>query len=167
MSKIKNMTFIVLAIIFSSIFLGCIGSKETKLEPKADGKALYDYITKGNNYKSWEKWPGKGELYPGKEPHGSFLTTYVTDNALSAISGKKGSMPDESIIVKENYSPDKKLAAITVMYNETGYDAEHNDWFWVKYEPDGKIDAQGKVQGCIDCHGQKKDNDYIWTGDIK
>lgn len=53
------------------------------------------------------------------------------------------------------------------MYKEKGYDAEHNDWFWAKYTPDGKVDAEGKVKACYDCHGQRKDNDYIWTGEIK
>ena len=167
MSGLKNIAFIVLALLLVSFFSGCVSTTEQKAEPKADGKALYTYITKDNNYKNWKMWPGKGELYPGTEPHGALLTTYVIDNAFSAIEGKKGSLPEESIIVKENYSPDKKLGAITVMYKEKGYDAEHNDWFWAKYTPDGKIDAEGKVKACYDCHGQRKDNDYIWTGDIK
>jgi len=89
------------------------------------------------------------------------------------IEGKKGILPDESIIVKENFGPDKKLAAITVMYKEKGYDPAHNDWFWAKYQPDGTIDAEGKVKGCIDCHGLPKDifkdktNDYVWSSDLR
>ncbi|HLB71164.1 MAG: cytochrome P460 family protein [Candidatus Methanoperedens sp.] len=177
MEKTKNIVYILAGIFLVSLFLGCVGTKETKLEPRADGKALYDYITVGNNYKTWKMWPGTGEMYPRStekpsEPHGVFLTTYVSDNAYSDIVAKKGILPDESIIVKENYDADKKLAALTVMYKEKGYDPEHNDWFWVKYQPNGTIDAQGKVKGCIDCHDLPKDmfkdksNDYIWSGDL-
>ncbi|MBI2906786.1 MAG: cytochrome P460 family protein [Chloroflexi bacterium] len=112
-------------------------------------------------------WPGKQALYPGTEPHGALLTTYVTDGAFSAIDGKKGSIPNGSIIVKENYMPDKTLAAVTVMYKVKGYDSANNDWFWLKYAPNGAIDAQGKVGDCIACHGKRRDNDFIFTGSLK
>jgi len=42
-------------------------------------------------------------------------------------------MPAESIVVKENYKPDKAL-------------------------------AEGNPKGCLSCHGQKKDNDWLYTG---
>lgn len=172
MKKVKKATYTVLVIFLASVFLGCVGTKETKitsLEPKAEGKALYDYITKGNDYKNWNKWPGKGELYPRSpgSPHGDLLTTYVSDRAFSAVQGKEGSLPDESIVVKENYDGNKKLDALTVMYKEKGYDTEHNDWFWAKYGTDGSVQAEGKVEMCNDCHGQKKDNDYVFSSPLK
>lgn len=142
-------------------------------QTKANGTILYNYITNESDYKTWQMWPGKDEFYPGKEPHGSLLTTYVTDDTFSAIESGTGELPDGSIIVKENYMPDKSLAAITVMYKEAGYDPSHNDWFWAKYLPDGKIDAEGKVTGCIGCHSQPKTaydnqiNDYIFTSNLK
>lgn len=118
------------------------------------------------SYANWSMWPGKGQFYPGTMPHGALLTTYVTDNAFSAIAGKNGSMPAGSIIVKENYGPDRQLMALTIMYKAQGYDAAHNDWFWAKYTPDGRIDAEGQVQMCIDCHAQKVDNDYLFTSPL-
>lgn len=165
MLKAKNIVYILPVLVLAFALAGCIASEEPK--PKADGKELYNYITKENSYQNWKLWPGKGKLYAGAEPHGALLTTYVTDNAFSAIEGKQGSMPYGSIIVKENYMPDKTLAAITVMYKVKGYDAEHNDWFWLKYSPDGKIDAEGKVDMCYGCHGAKKDNDYVFTSILK
>jgi hypothetical protein len=112
-------------------------------------------------------WPGKTALYKGTEPHGVLLTTYVNGAALKAIEGKKGSLPVGAIVAKENYMPDKKLAAITVMYKVKGYNPQAGDWFWVKYLPDGKIEAEGKVDMCIGCHGSKKENDYVFTGPLK
>lgn len=153
----------MLAILSFSLFLGCVGTTP----PKPDGKELYNYITNENNYKKWNGWPGKEALYPGREPHGSLLTTYVTEDAFSAIKDKKGILPHGSIIVKENYNADAVLMGITVMYKVKGYDAEHNDWFWARYSAEDGVFAEGKVNECIDCHAKRKDNDYLWTEDIK
>lgn len=60
-------------------------------------------------------------------------------------------------MIKENSKPDSTLAAVTVMYEQEGYDLEHNDWYGVKYMPDGSVanegKAEGRVPGCIQCHG--------------
>jgi hypothetical protein len=134
--------------------------------PGADAGALHGYIMKDTPYKSWQLWPGKGRLYEGVEPHGSFLTTYVNDTAYRSITQKEG-MKDGSIIVKENYSKDKEFMFLTVMYMIKGYNPDAGDWFWAKYDRDGSVMASGKVEGCIKCHGRRKDNDYIYTGTVK
>lgn len=135
--------------------------------PAASGKALWDYITTVKYQESFTLWPGKGKLYKGTEPHGALLTTYVNGAALEAIRGKKGTMPAGAIVVKENYKPDKALAAITVMYKVAGFNPEAGDWFWAKYAPDGKIQKEGTVGGCIGCHGKVKGNDFLYTGELK
>ncbi len=53
------------------------------------------------------------------------------------------------------------------MYKVSGYNPAANDWFWAKYTPDGKIEAEGKIEGCINCHGKKRTNDFIFTGPLK
>ena len=59
------------------------------------------------------------------------------------------------------------------MYKRPGYDPENQDWFWVKYLPDGALDknpagmslagrvAKGADQGCIACHSGEED--YLFT----
>lgn len=142
---------------------------ETAL-PDTTAASLWSYLDEVGYQNAWSPWPGKGELYAGTEPHGMLLTTYLNDPAHDALTGPAGSMPNDAIIVKENYAPDSTLAAVTVMYKKQGYDAEHNDWFWVKYLPDGSVDAEGqasgRVQGCIDCHGGAADNDYVMTASL-
>jgi len=135
-------------------------------EPGPDAKNLNEYIVKYNPYRTWPLWPGKGKLYKGTEPHGALLTTFVNDAAYRSIKKKKG-MAEGSIIVKENYTADKKFDALTVMYKIKDYNPEAGDWFWVKYAPDGKALASGKAEACINCHAKKKDNDYIFTGEVK
>jgi hypothetical protein len=134
--------------------------------PAATGKDVVTYLGT-SSYQSWPLWPGKGKLYHGRHPHGAFLTTYVSKGAYQAIEGKSGHIPPGEFIVKENYSPEKQLDAITVMYRQTGYNAEAGDWFWLKYKPDGTILAEGKVGGCIGCHAAVKDNDWLFTGPVK
>jgi hypothetical protein len=134
--------------------------------PAPQGKDVVTYLGQ-TNYKGWQLWPGKGELYHGRHPHGAFLTTYVSKGAYQAIEGKSGHIPPGELIVKENYTPEKQLDAITVMYRLSGYNPEGGDWFWLKYKPDGTILAEGKVGGCIGCHAAVQNNDWLFTGPVK
>ena len=135
--------------------------------PAADGKAVIEYLNQQKYQDNWQLWPGKSELYKGTHPHGAFLTTYVSAGAYKAIEEKAGGIPDGGFIVKENYSPEKKLAAVTVMYKKSGYNPEGGDWFWLKYAPDGKIEKEGKVGGCIGCHSAVQTNDWLFIGPLK
>ena len=84
-------------------------------------------------------------------------------------------LPHRSVIVKENYSPDKKLMAITVMQRSKGYDTEHSDWYYAKYMPDGKIartppemknmPIAGKFMKCIECHAGADGDDFAYFND--
>ena len=67
-------------------------------------------------------------------------------------------------MIGDRFVGPKTLAAITVMYKKAGYNPQVGDWFWVKYGPDGSVKKEGKVGGCINCHGAGADNDYLLTG---
>lgn len=119
--------------------------------------------------------------YAGVHPHGAILETFDTT---LAIDGKRG-----EVVVKRNYggegvskeavanSPANYLQAITVMYRRPGYDPENQDWFWVKYDPNGtpmtnpkgmrlagRV-AKGASEGCIACHKAAPGNDYLFIHD--
>lgn len=131
--------------------------------PKPEAASVWSYIESHDYRENWGYWPGKGALYKGQEPHGALLTTYVNDLAKDALTNKADKMPHGSVIVKENYGPDKKLAAITVMYKaEDGYNPEHNDWFFMKRLADGTVEASGRVDSCQSCHRSSK-RDYLMT----
>lgn len=110
--------------------------------------------------------PARGNSIRGL-PHGAYLTTYVSKAALKAIQDKEGSYPNNAFIVKENYSPEKKLGAVTVMYRVKGYNADAGDWFWAKYAADGSIEKEGKVGGCINCHTSRIMDDWVFSGSVK
>ena len=160
-------TRVIIALLTLSLSVATGGTLVAQSMPGADAAALWKYITEENPYLGYQYWPGKTGFYEGTEPHGVILKTFVNAKAYLAITQKQGVFPDGSIIAKENYSPKKKLGAITVMYKVKGYNAAANDWYWVKYDPKGMAQKEGKVKGCIDCHGVKKDNDYAYTGVVK
>jgi len=118
--------------------------------------------------------------YDGVDPHGKMLETFYT---VATIDGHTG-----NLIVKRNFGPegvtadqvltepDKHLGAITVMFQrEEGYDPDNQNWFWVKFLPDGSLDknpkgmalagmvAKGADKGCIACHSGA--GDYLFTTD--
>ncbi len=139
---------------------------EKTMMPIPSAGDVRQHIIGHSPYKTWYKWPGKGALYTGKEPHGALLTTYVNDIALDSIKEMKG-MKNNAIIVKENHAPNKKLVAVSVMYKVKGYNPEGGDWFWAQYDANFNVLSEGKAKACLDCHGTAKNNDYIFTGDVK
>lgn len=161
----RNLVILVCSfIVFGLVGIALAGGGNL---PKAEGKAVYDYITKTNPYHNWALFPGKDKLYKGAHPHGALLTTYVNDIALKGINDKVGTLANGAMIIKENYMPDKMLGAVTVMYRVDGYDPDAGDWFWAKYTADGAIEKEGKVAGCINCHTAAITNDWVFTGPVK
>ena len=157
----------LLALIVIAVGLAaCGGASEPQL-PDTTAASVIAYLDDVDYAESWELWPGLGEKYAGEDPHGMLLTTYLNPAALDALDAKAGIMPNGAIIVKENYTPQGVLAANTVMYKKSGYNPDHNDWFWLKVLADGTVEKEGKVEGCQTCHGDVADNDYVWTGLLK
>lgn len=132
-----------------------------------------------DGYKHWKLDTG---VYKGQSPHGKYVRLYST-----WVKVDDRSFP---IIVKENYGgrgvsvkavkKDRKawLKAITIMLQrEEGYDKDNQNWFWVKYKPDGSIEknpmgmqlagrvAKGMPKGCISCHSQAGGGDYLFSND--
>ena len=145
------------------------GEEEAQMEvalPDTTAASVWAYLGEVDYRENWHLWPEKGELYPGTEPHGMLLTTYMNDVAREALTNKTGSFPAGAVIVKENYMPDSTLAAVTIMYKVEGYNADHNDWHWVKRLVDGTVAAEGRVEGCQNCHGGVQANDYIFTASL-
>lgn len=138
--------------------------------PTFDDK-LWNYLLR-SKYKNWAPVPGKSDAaYEGESPHGAYLKMYL--NRLAA--GNADSLPNGSIVIKENFTPAKELAAITVMYKTAGYNPKAGDWYWVKYNTDGTVASKstpkgamrlsGRVGGCIDCHGDAGGGDFAFFND--
>ena len=132
--------------------------------PDPEPAALWKYITKTSPYTKWGFWPDHQGMQPGRAPHGPLHKVYVNDRA---VNSSKPPVQYGSILVKENYSKDKELKVITVMYKVNGYNPGSGDWFWAKYSLDGKAAKFGKPNGCIGCHGVRANNDFVTTHEFK
>ncbi len=132
--------------------------------PGPDPAALWEYITKTSPYPQWKMWPDHEGMQPGRAPHGPLHKVYVNDILLES---KKTPVPYGSIEVKENYTPDNKVAAITVQYKIKDFNPPDGDWYWAKYSPDGQAQLFGKVAGCIGCHGTRAANDFILVHEFR
>ena len=163
-----GMRFLIpmLVLMVGAITVAACGSSDEPELPGTNAASVLAYLEEVDYQKSWELWPGVGEKYKGSDPHGMLLTTYLNPAAFDALADKEGVMPNGAIIVKENYTPEGQLAANTVMYKKSGYNPEHNDWFWAKVLADGTVEKEGMVEGCQTCHGDASDNDYVWTGPL-
>lgn len=139
--------------------------------PKATGVSLFTYVTDTSAYSEWGTWPAddfndfSGLLTSGA-PHGGIVRIFVNDVALAAAEDFTGELPLGSIILKENYTGTMvdepgDLDALTIMYKVEGYNPDQGDWYWLKVLADGTIAAEGKVAGCIGCHGQANNKDYV------
>ena len=120
--------------------------------------------------------------YEGTDPHGVILMTI--DSEVN-VNGREA-----PVIVKKNYmgegisiesvatNPNLFLGAVTVMFRrEPGYDAENQDWFWVKYKADGTlhknpkgVQLAGRVaknpdDACLGCHVAAPGDDYVFLHD--
>jgi|SRR6516162_2922216 hypothetical protein len=141
--------------------------------PEEFHESFWKYLNRTESpYRKWSGVPGKSDMQKGEEPHGAFTRTYL--NKIAADDFEK--LPLGSILVTENYDKDKKtLKDITVMYRSKGADPQHNDWYWLKYLPNGSIartsekegkkPIAGKVASCIDCHSKAAGKDLAYSND--
>jgi len=148
----------------AAIFLVSLSFAPREDMPTADAGEFWGFITKSSPYKEWNFWDDHADMQPGRAPHGPFHRVYVNDILLNADGVPA---PYGSIQVKESFNNDKQLMNITVMYKLKDFNPSAGDWWWAKYDLDGKAGPAGKVQGCIGCHGVRADNDYILVHDLK
>ncbi len=133
---------------------------------KINAQRLWKYMTVENPYQQYPSWPGKEGIYESTMPAGDILRLFLNDLALDTVVNTRGMFPCGSLLIKEIYTDEREVFLITVMYKEKGFNPERNDWYWVKYEPDGSVEMEGKVEVCIECHVGVADNDYVFTGPI-
>jgi len=128
---------------------------------------VWSAVTSADYQKKWKLFPGTTAQMPGQSPHGAFISTYVNDIALEGVNGKRPALAPGSIVLKENYTPEKTLAAVTLMYKVPGFDPDNGDWYWLQRTADGAVRAEGRVTGCIGCHSAKASNDYLYLGTLR
>lgn len=153
-------------------------------DPPFGSGADVAYSQKLWNVLAKEKLVGKDRIravpYEGMEPHGVILEQLSTRVKVGSYSGmayvKANYMGPGMTPSKVVNNPDMYLKAVTVMFKrEQGYDPDNQNWFWVKYKPDGSLHvnpkgamlagrvAKGMKAGCIACHMSAAGGDYLFN----
>jgi len=183
----KKLRYLLLASITTTL-VACASyatSTQVAAQPPFGGPADTAYATGLWNALAAANFVGPDTIvtypYEGTPPHGDVLELIQGTVAVNGDSGV--------VLVKKNYygkdiddedvlaDPGKYLKSITVMFKRPGYDPDNQDWFWVKYAPDGSLKtnpkgmklagrvAKGKSKGCIACHQSAPGNDYVYSHD--
>ena len=134
-------------------------------QPAPTGAELFALITETDPYEEWAQFPGVEGLVPSAPPHGPMARIFINRQVEDALGQFTGRLASGSMIVKENFGDGSsdKADSLTMMWKVDGYDPDNNDWFWANITPDGEINAQGMVAGCINCHAGARDNDFVFV----
>lgn len=129
----------------------------------AGAKDLYNRVTAGAGFRSWQRAPG----FPGRKAsftdHGDSVEIFVDPNVAKALAGPDPvrSWPLGSIIVKESFSNNTKSAVAAMEKRADGR------WFWAEYSADGKALYSGTPSTCIDCHNNRSGySDWVYSFEL-
>lgn len=134
------------------------------IESPPSAAALFSLITVADPYEEWERFPGLDGIIESAAPHGPMARVFINAQVTGALTNFTGLLPDGSIIVKENIgeSSTGKADALTIMWKVQGFDPDNNDWFWANVTPEGAVNAEGMIEGCVNCHARVRANDFVF-----
>jgi len=124
------------------------------------GASLWQRITVEEDFKAYPSWPDYKGIQPGQSPHGRFHRIYINPILADALPISANIAPAGSIIIKENYDPDRVVSGYTVMAKVPGYNPDAGDWFWAAYDNQGGVKMEGRPAMCIRCHSSSA-SDFV------
>ena len=152
------------------------------MPPFGDADNLAYAASVWEQMEGFRQWKLTTPVYKGASPHGAYLRMFSSYVTVGGVA--------RPIVVKENFGgpdvtaetatakPDEWLRAVTItLQREAGYDDDNDNWFWVKYAPDGSVMsnpkgmklagrvAKGMPAGCISCHLSDDDGDSLFFND--
>ena len=134
-------------------------------EPQGpSGAELFNLISQTDPFELWGQFPLAEGTIESSPPHGPFSNVFVNEQVEAALASPTGTLPNGSIIVKESFDGNMVEAgdSLAVMWKVEDFDPGNSDWFWANFTFDGRVVAEGKLSGCIICHGAARDNDFVF-----
>jgi len=93
----------------------------------------------------------------------TLIHIYANSIAVDAVAQKSEAFPAGAVIVKEKLAADGSVAAVGGMIKrDAGFDPANGDWEYFYAAKSGGF-STGRLQNCIDCHGQAKATDYVYS----
>ena len=89
-------------------------------------------------YRNWAPKPEQlSRDYPGEVSTDPNMKLYLNRKA----AGNPKSLPHGSMIIEENYASDGRTPkSIKVSYRVKGHSSSKNDWYWVEFTPQGRVE---------------------------
>ncbi len=122
-------------------------------------------------FEGWREWAQVTQKPIISEGHsnnwvGIFVDELAKDTYLSASAP----FPECAKIVKPIYfdAEGKSIRKLTIMVKmQPGYDPDNGDWWYANADASGtKIGRNGRLQGCIGCHYDAAETDYLFSKDV-
>jgi hypothetical protein len=122
-------------------------------------------------FEGWQNWRQVTAKPVQSAGHSNnWVGIYVDALALKTYLSAGAPYPPCARIVKPIYedSSGATVRKLTVMVKmPPGYDPENGDWWYANTDPVGtQIYLQGRLQGCIPCHKQAAETDYLFSKEV-
>jgi len=137
------------------------GSSDDNCDPKM-----------GITFMNWRNWTPVTVKPVVSEGHSNnWVGVFVNKIAKAKYLSAGSPYPVCAKIVKPIYLDETgtKVLKLTVMLKmPPGYDPENGDWWYASYDKTGEFSwQQGKLSGCIPCHKQATDTDYLFSREVR
>lgn len=122
-------------------------------------------------FEGWRQWTRVIPKPVVSEAHGdNWVGIYVNELAKSTYLAASAPYPVCAQIIKPVYTDasGSEVRKLTVMVKmPSGYDPDNENWWYGKYDESGThATKQGKLPGCIVCHKQAAETDYLFSKEV-
>lgn len=152
------------AVLAGAVLAGCPNNK-------AEIDALSEQVFGNPPWDKWGQIPGFEGVIEAGFPHGPEARVFINDVFAAAIAAGAPEVPDGAIIVKENDDSGADFFGLAdtldVMFKVDGYSPTNGDWFWANLGKDGAVNDSGRIIVCIVCHGDYRENDFMFLYDTR
>jgi len=163
--SIVSMRFLVIALPVLFLLGSCTHESGTmgidlELYGKAQNTVGFTWFANSNTL--LDKSAGSGHSNPKLRTRFNEIATQMLDSNGRVVSNAK--FAEESVIVKELFDADNKLARYAVLYKDSNNEfADAQGWVWDYINVDGSVSetAENKGKACMGCHQQTGSIDYI------
>ena len=163
--KIINTLFLATCLVITCTFHSCKDDEEAV----GIDKQLLDMATEVAGF-TWyknsdvllNKSAGSGHGEPFLRTRYNSTASAMLDNTGKIIPGSD--FPEESLVVKELYDNTTDIGRYAILYKSSSNEyADANGWVWGYINADGTVAASAteKGSGCISCHSQSGNIDYM------
>ncbi len=154
-----------------SVFLFLTATIVGAVGANAEQTAKHCNEANGMTFETWMDWR-KVTPKPirSKGHNNNWVSIYVDELAEDTYLSAGAPYPECAKIVKPIYNDaeGESVRKLTIMVKMApGYDPENGDWWYASGDETGtRVGQQGRLDGCIPCHKQAAETDYLFSKEV-